>query len=65
MAGIITRVRQSRSKSPATSQFGSSYTLFQDKASSNLPVRLIRMTLLSVGSLGVVTMLLLAFQGVL
>ncbi len=65
MAGIITRAIQSRSKSPAPSQFGSSYTFFQDKASSDLPLRLIRMTLLSVGSLGVVTMLVLVFQKVL
>ena len=65
MTGIISRAKQSSSKSPRTAQFGSSYAGFQDKTSSDLPVRVARMLLLSVGSIGVVTMVLLAIQGVL
>ena len=65
MAGIITRAKPSSAKSRAPSQFGSSYTSFQDNKRGDLPVRVARMLLLSVGSMGVVTILLLAFQGVL
>ena len=64
MAGIITRAKQSPSKSRAPSQFGSSYTSFRDNKSGDLQARGARMLLLSVGSLGVVTMLLLAFKGI-
>ena len=65
MAGIIKRAIQSHSKSPATAQFGTSYASFQGKTSSDLPFRVTRLLLLSVGSLGVATMVLLAIQGLL